>query len=487
MPYFTPLTPADRVRAAIGMVIVLFSVIILVGTRETLLGDPDIWWHIKTGDWIWLNGQFPTVDPFSYTFAGQPWIAKEWLAQLVYAAAYAMGGWNAVSLLAVLAVAASVALLYRYVSVDLRPNLAGSVVIVCLLLACPTFVVRPHLLTLPLVILWTHELFKSSLQGRAPSYMLLVAMLAWANLHAAFTIGFVIAFFAFLDFLETTRLTKKDQLIKWIVFLALCPAVTLIHPYGYKAMMTTLLVFRSEEGNIPLNEWQPFNAQTSMLYSIALLGLVFAAITSGFRLGFARALLVMLLTYQFLSHMRYAFYLFPVMTLVVVPALARQFPRLSGQRWMEQPLDAVERRASQFFRPVGAVLTAVLLAALGLQLWVLKTSPPEHIAATAAIDYVKSHGVSGNVLNYYDFGGPLIFHGIPTFIDGRTDQLFTNGFQKQVSTVPTDSQTLSNTLAKYDVRWTMLPPDSPFAKLLDKLPGWKRIFTDKSAVIHQRE
>ena len=35
----------------------------------------------------------PQVDTFSYTHEGQPWIAKEWLAQVIYAASWLAAGW----------------------------------------------------------------------------------------------------------------------------------------------------------------------------------------------------------------------------------------------------------------------------------------------------------------------------------------------------------------------------------------------------------
>ena len=31
---------------------------------------------------------FPWVDEFSHTFHGQPWVAKEWISQLLFALIY---------------------------------------------------------------------------------------------------------------------------------------------------------------------------------------------------------------------------------------------------------------------------------------------------------------------------------------------------------------------------------------------------------------
>ena len=57
------------------------------GTGLPLLADPDTHWHIAVGNWMLANGAVPTVDPFSFTFSGQPWIAKEWLSQLLMSVA----------------------------------------------------------------------------------------------------------------------------------------------------------------------------------------------------------------------------------------------------------------------------------------------------------------------------------------------------------------------------------------------------------------
>ena len=48
--------------------------------------DPDIWWHLRTGQWIVDHGQMPATDPFSAYGAGKPWVAYSWLFEiLVYA------------------------------------------------------------------------------------------------------------------------------------------------------------------------------------------------------------------------------------------------------------------------------------------------------------------------------------------------------------------------------------------------------------------
>src|SRR5262244_2021381 len=48
--------------------------------------DPDIWWHFRTGQWIFSHGQVPVTDPFSAYGMEKPWVAYSWLFEvLIYA------------------------------------------------------------------------------------------------------------------------------------------------------------------------------------------------------------------------------------------------------------------------------------------------------------------------------------------------------------------------------------------------------------------
>ncbi len=477
----------DQSRLIIGLLVALYWVFCTFAVSDKMLGEPDMWWHIRTGQWIWEHKAVPTTDPFSYTFAGHPWIAKEWLSQVLYYGAYQLAGWNGVLALGALALGLAALALYMFVSEDLFPSLAAALVLCGVFLASPSITVRPHLLTLPIFVLWTHQLFKASRAGRAPNYLWLLVLVLWANLHAAFTFGFVIAFFAFLDYVENSRLKDRKGLLAWVGFLVLCPVVTLIHPYTYHAMLATWLVVGPNEAVPLIDEWKPFDAQTQVVYAVSILGLVFAALASGFRLGMARALFLMVVAFLFLTHVRYSFYLFPILSLIVAPDMAAQFTRFATSSWRMQPLDRFDRFISTRFRPLLATVAAGFLLTFAWGSAWLKAAPPEYIAATAAFDYVKSHRLTGHVMNFYNFGGPMVFHDIPTFIDGRVEQLFLGNFIKTYAWGPDTEQAMADTLKQYDVRWTMMPPDDKRTALLDKMPGWKRVYADANAVIHQRQ
>ena len=88
-------------------------------------------------------------------------------------------------------------------------------------------------------------------------------------------------------------------------------------------------------------------------------------------------------------------------------------------------------------------------------------------------------------MNSYNFGGYLIYRGIPVLIDGRAD-MYGDPFMKQyvAATTLSEAEALPALLAKFRIQWTLLQPGTPAIALLDRLPGWRRVYADDVAVVH---
>ena len=225
-----------------------------------------------------------------------------------------------------------------------------------------------------------------------------------------------------------------------------------------------------------------------MFHEAALLLLAFALLVSRFRVSFAKAAFLMFILHMFLLHIRFCYVFFPLLPLVIAADIAKQFPALSAETWKAQSRDPIERGLAAVFRPfVGAAFLA-FGGVFFVLLKILTVAPDGHVSATAAISYAKDHKLSGNVLNWYNFGGALIFNGIPTYIDGRADQLFLGGFTVNDDKMrqPGGKRLLLEALTRYDIQWTLLPPEDARVLFLDELPDWKRAYADEFAVIHVR-
>ncbi len=486
-----PSTAADsrRIRLAFSLLAAIVLGMTLFVLAPQILQDPDSWWHVRTGQDMLATWTFPTVDAYSYTFAGHPWIAKEWLAQVLFALAYDGAAWNGVAVLTAIAILSMVFLLCWHLSEALKPAVAFGSSLVLAFLIDGIFTARPHIFTLPIIVVWTAFLFRAARADRAPPFWLLALLWLWTNVHATFTLGFVIAAFAGLDFLVRNRLTKPALLARWCLFGALCPVVSLLNPYGVKAILATFTVAYGNEAVPYITEWQPFSAAGDPLHEAALLAMAFGLLASGVRIGWPRALFVLFALHLYLTHQRFSYVFFLLVPLVLAPDIAEQFPGLSAQGWVREKRDGLERLVLRCRQYLPGAMAAALIGGFVLFATGSRIEPGQKTSAKSALAFAAERGLSGPVLNSYDFGGTLIFHGIKTFIDGRTDQLFLGGFTQADEDMGTSAgkPLIEALLGKYAIDWALLSSNDKRIPFFDELPDWKRVYADPYAVIYVRD
>ncbi len=156
--------------------------------------DGDVSWQIAAGRWIIAHAHIPTSDPFSFTVAGHPWVAMEWLSEIVFATAYRLAGyrrtWRPPSPRALIVLNALVFFyLQRRVSVLV---VVRSLLMLEMVLA-PFVLARPHLLAWPLLAGWTIVLLRAAEKGRPPSLWWTLLLVVWTNAHASFPLALPIA------------------------------------------------------------------------------------------------------------------------------------------------------------------------------------------------------------------------------------------------------------------------------------------------------
>jgi len=476
-----------RARLAFCLLASVVTAAALTVLAPSLLQDPDSWWHLRSGLDMLANRSFPTVDAYSHTFEGQPWIAKEWLGQILLALAYSAAGWNGVVTLIIATIALTTFLMAWFLSEWLKPIVAIALTLVAIQLINPIFTSRPNVFTLPIALTWTVLLYRAAREERAPSFWMLPLLVLWANLHATFTFGFIIAAFAWLDFMARSGFSRRKELVRWIVFGLLCPLVTLVHPYGVKAILATFTVASGNEAVPMIGEWVAFDASAQPVQEVVLLLAIFGLMVSGLRIGWAKALFILFALHLYLTHLRFVFFVFLLVPAILAAELAVQYPALSARSWLAEKRDGLERLFARRFVPIVAGGGAlVLTAALALG-FTFRIAPAQDVSAEDAIAFARANGISGKVLNSYNFGGTLVFHGIKTFIDGRNDQLFLGGFTQADDDMGRSGgkPLLEASLAKYDIGWALLGSNDPRVPFFQEL-GWNRVYADPSAVIFTR-
>src|SRR5438105_1222348 len=63
------------------MWLAVYALAVLAAVKPVV--DPDLWWHLRTGEWITETGGVPYTDPFSTAGPDKPWVAYSWLFDLL--------------------------------------------------------------------------------------------------------------------------------------------------------------------------------------------------------------------------------------------------------------------------------------------------------------------------------------------------------------------------------------------------------------------
>ncbi len=461
--------------AALPFLVAAVVYLVLLAVGASLLNDPDIFWHVVVGNWIGAHG-FPTGDPFSFTFAGEPWIAKEWASQIVFSLAYRLGGWPAVVVVAAAAVALAFALLTHFLLDGLAPLPVIAFLAVAFVLAAPHIVARPHVLALPVMVAWVGGLFRAVDRDTPPPYALAALMVVWANLHGGFTLGVVLCVAAALDAVFGAQRGSGFRLARgWIGFVVLTVVAAMATPYGPRSMLVTWRILSQSEALSLISEWRPADFSRIAAFEVVLLAGVGLALYTGFVLRPVRILVILGLLHLALSLQRNGEVLGMVAPLVLAGPIARQFPALRSER---------EPGAPRWGPALGAA--ALLGAATVAAVMTVGYRPGQLITPAGAVEAIK-RVEAGPVLNSYNFGGYLVFAGVPPFIDGRTELYggaFTARHHRAVTLADLDD--FLKLLDQYGIGATLLTPGTPALALLDRLPEWRRLYADDVAVAHIR-
>lgn len=467
----------------------LVFVVLLAGILATSapLADPDTYWHLAAARWMLEHGAVPATDPFSSTAHGAPWLAHEWLSELILEAVFRLGSWTGLAILAATLAAMCAAVVARFLVDRLSPVRALILLAVTPMALHGHVLARPHLFGLVLLAWWTSHLATAAEAGRAPRWPVATAMALWANLHGSFIFGLgLLPVFAADAWLAATAQDRWALVQRWAGFAALALAASLVSPYGLHGLLFPFQVADMRQSLALINEWKSPNFQVLQATEVWIMLLLAGLGLLRMPVSWPRLLLLMGLVHLALKHIRHADLLAVVAPLVVALPLARALARFDAVRRASR-LDAVFAALRQ---PAGALptlllaaaTTALVLAQVPVQ---RRLEPPGPAVLDSALAAVQAAAVEGPVFNHYNFGGYLIYRGVPVFIDGRAD-LYGDDFVKRCFDAWASGKGLLPLLDEHQVGWTLLPESTMAVRILDDTPGWLRLYSDASVVVHRR-
>ena len=457
----------------------LFAVFVLavppfIASNWSVFRDGDVSWHVAAGRWIMEHGRVPKTDPFSFTMAGQPWVAHEWLGEIIYAIGFDLAGHAGLASVVTLTLMALFAVVFAFMRKRAGPAAMLGAFAALYLVLVPFLMARPHVFAWAFLAAWSAWLLDVRDKQCAPPWTLALLMFVWANFHASFLMGFVVAGAVALDACIADK-WKLETVRRWFLFGVICAIAALLNANGIAGVLHPMMISGME--SLPsIAEWRPSNPNSTPFFYGILLAAIAALLIKRpqFRIG-ELLLLVVTLGLAF-NHIRHQSVFIILAVLIVTPKLA------GGARQSAPPLfsSATERTA----------LVALALA-LAVSIAGIRAAFPLHPRET----FANPRGLIANIppelrsqplLNEYSLGGPLILDGVRPFIDGRAD-MYGDEFVKDYVQLPEGDWALFNRLAKrYRFRWTMLQNSNKLIPKLDASPDWRRVYSDEVGVIHVR-
>ena len=488
------LLPVNKFYLSVAVTAFLFfysTLLLLPGFVP--LRDPDTFWHIRTGLWILDNAKVPVTDFYSYTAAGEPWVSGQWLAEILFALAFKVAQWRGVVILSAACYSTFVLLVFLYLVQNLRFSVAIGWAVLTALAFVPHYVARPHLFSYILLLIWVVILLDSYDSGdfRPSTPVLCLLMILWANMHGSFTIGLLLLYvFAGFSCYEKFVLHDYIRCRKIVLVSTAVSVCALLTPYGVHSALLILQLMNMKFVMAHTNEWLSPNFQAYPYFLFYLVALLAAIAGLGIQLRGPHLIAFCIMMFLGLSHVRGLLMFFLLAPIILARPISARAAWFAAQRVDSQSTKSIEAPDPVLFflqrRPMAmpAIFLALAAVITAYSWQEINIGPPKSIAPSAAIDFVRRTGISGNVFNNQAFGGYLIFVDIPTFIDTRTPP-YTDDFVRRYANAMSlrDLDDGFRLLNEYKVSWVLLGPKDPLVKALVRSALWEEAYSDKYSVV----
>ena len=385
--------------------------------------DPDLWWHLRTAQWIVAHGQVPMVDPFSTYGMGKPWVAYSWLFELI-----TYGLYRAFGLVGLVGLTLVMALLIALVLHCLiRPAKLPFLLEIGILAAAlgglkPLISQRSWLFSILFFAIELDLLFYVRRGGKAGWLWILPPLFAlWANFHIQFLYGLAAIGFFLADLIvvrgrrgESLQTVQVSSLSigKFFLVAVCCAIAVLATPYHYHILRPIVEITTQTGAFSNIVELHPMFFRTPGDW------LVLALTLAGFYLlGWERELrlfpLLLLVMGAFLGFRARRDIWVLILSVVAIAGEFRGFER-EPDRYEFTP-------ASTLAVFVGAALGIFFIGSHRQ----IDNSHLEKVVEqrfpVKAVEFIRERQFAGPLFNNFDWGGYLIWGlpEIPVSIDNR--------------------------------------------------------------------
>jgi hypothetical protein len=464
---------------------------------QALLRDGDTGYHIRAGEFIIQNWTIPEQDIFSFRSPPVPWVAHEWLSEVIMALVHSASGLTGVIVFFSFLIATAYLLLFRMLRQESRDILLGALIVsFAAISSTPHWLARPHIFSLALTVIWYHLLNDFQYRQKNRLFLLPLLVLLWVNLHGGYIVGIVLLGIYVTGNLVVS-ITKRGpnaahflQNAKTLLLIMIaCVLVSTINPQGYRIL---LFPFKVTSDRFLMDNVQEFlspNFHQPLPFKYLLLLLIAILARSRPTVNWIELILILTFTYMALYSARYIT-LFVIITAPILIKLIDQMKlelptrvrRFLDER--SERLSWIERQTSGYFW-ILAVSAVVSLGAAGSYQYKFS----EKSYPVSAVEFLKKENIVGNTFTHDEFGDYLIYAAWPqykVFIDGRTD-MYGADRMKEYLTLARAMPGWKEIVDKYAFSSILFDTNSPLANILAEDSNWRLVHSDPVASIFLRK
>ena len=461
---------------------------------EGLLADCDTGYHIRAGEFILNTHSIPRHDIFSFTAPPLPWIAHEWLSELVMALIHKKFGLTGIVIFFSFIIALTYYVLFKIIK-TYRRNIILAASLIALVIGTSQlhWLARPHIFSLFLTVIWYYLLDAYQYDDKNYLYFLPPIMLLWVNLHGGFMAGFILIgvyllgnFVQFLlsEGVDNKRWRRKTKLLGLTLFV--CLIVSLINPYGYHMLLFPFKLMSNKFIMGSVMEFLSPNFHESMPFTYLLFLMITIFAISRVSLNIIEFVLIILFTYMALYSVRYI----PLFAVISAPILLRQADIIlekMGGRFSEflknksKSIAAMDASSKGHLWPVTAVLVVIIFVTYGR----IEYQFDKKVKPVDAVEFLKKENLTGNMFTNGEFGDYIIYSAWPqykVFFDGRAD-VYGEERMKDYFKLARIETGWDRVLSKYNINWVIDNANSTLSYFFLERRDWKLIYADKVANI----
>lgn len=473
--------------------------------RTSFFQDCGTYSHTMYGNVMLQQGSLIRTDQFTCSKFGQPWIAQQWLSEVVMALLHRIGGLDTLLLAATLLVSLT------FTGIWLRLYNSGMHLLITVLILLMTFsaatmqfLIRPLLVTMAALGLLFSMLIDIEAGKRPPGHLLILLPLfwVWANSHGGYlagigTLGLTVFGWTILHLLGcASPLSSRRRLfIAWSSVFFAC-GMSFLGPYGFDLPITWATIIDSSQVKMLIIEHMP-------LYKFAdgIIPMILMVLYTVFLARFAdrpvRVTWLIPIVWFLLawSRIRNA----PLFAITAAIAFADLYAHSSRRTRIAEtkPLYALAGDRPQARLPLR---TAVVLLLIGLWLQASGSSIPLLGAGWAKPDHSRwpmelipviqeyAGRATPNKAVFTEFNLGSWAVGVDSrlrvTIDDRCE-LFGDLLMREHYESASDSRLIASWVTTFTPSAALTSPDSGFDRWFRSAPGWRVVATAPAGVWHE--